>query len=73
VDSQKHRKVEQILYEHNTENIRITIKDEIRENSHGDLKFKPITYRRKEIMLGNRLKVLSAVFIFGYLSQHMLT
>jgi hypothetical protein len=73
VNSQKHRRVEEILYDHNTENMRITIKQEIKENSPGVVKFKPVTYRRKEIILSKKLKAFSVIFVLLYILLRYLT
>lgn len=73
VNSQKHRRVEEILYDHNTENMRITIKQEIKENYPGVVKFKPVTYRRKEIILSEKLKAFSVIFVLLYILLRYLT
>ena len=72
VDSQSNRRVEQILYEHNHENIGLSIRKEKKENRESTFKIKPITYRRKEIQLSYKLYAFSTIVVLAYLVPRIL-
>ena len=69
VISQKDRRVEEIMYDHNTENMHVKIKEERQFNKGSEcvFKVKPIMYRRKELQLLTQFKIIGTIIILAYL------
>ena len=72
IKSQYGRKCEEILYDHNTENINLTISEERQSNRVSDMIFKKKTnsgglkgnfYRRKEIQMWKIMKIVGVIVL----------